>query len=198
MNATGIAAYATAWMVFAAMHSLLARSAAQQTVESALRGWYRLIYNLVSLAIFAMVLIVGKEFLSNHSHPTFDSQAMILVLSAVRFGGIIMMALAFSTYDVGRFVGVTQIMQGENLGSAATEPFQRSGLNRWVRHPLYTGAFLVFWAGAGSSLGLWTAVWGSVYILIGSLFEERKLVRIYGADYRKYQQEVPRFVPRLR
>ncbi|MDB4386531.1 NnrU family protein [bacterium] len=198
MNATGIAAYATAWMVFAAMHSLLARSAAQQTVESAFRGWYRLIYNLVSLAIFAMVLIVGKEFLSNHSHPTLDSQAMILVLSAVRFGGIIMMALAFSTYDVGRFVGVTQIMQGENLGSAATEPFQRSGLNRWVRHPLYTGAFLVFWAGAGSSLGLWTAVWGSVYILIGSLFEERKLVRIYGADYRKYQQEVPRFVPRLR
>lgn len=197
MNVTGIAAYATAWMLFAAMHSVLARPAVQQPVESALRGWYRMIYNLLSLAGLAMVLIVGKESLSSHSFSAFNNPTLMLAFEAVRIVGIAMMVFAFSSYDVGRFAGITQIISGESLGSAETEPFQRSGLNHWVRHPLYTGAFLVLWAGAASCFGLWTAVWASLYIVIGSVFEERKLVSIYGADYTNYQKEVPRFFPRL-
>lgn len=197
MNATGFTIYATAWLLFAAMHSVLARPAVQQTVESALRGWYRMIYNLLSLAAFATVLRVGKESLSNHSFSTFDNSTLLAGSEAVRIGGIAIMVLAVSTYDFKRFAGITQIVTGENLGSAETEPFQRKGLNHWVRHPLYTGAFLVFWAGATSYLGLCTALWGSLYFVVGSVFEERKLVDIYGTDYTNYQKEVPRFFPRF-
>jgi len=197
MNVTGVVAYAAAWMFFAVVHSMLARPAVQQPVEAALRGWYRMIYNLISFAGLATVFVVGKEFLSGNSFSVFTNPTLTLASTAVRVGGIALMVVAFSTYDVGRFVGITQIISGERLGSAETEPFQRLGLNHWVRHPLYTGAFLVLWAGAASSFGLWTAVWGSLYIVIGSVFEERKLVRIYGADYTNYQKEVPRFFPRL-
>jgi len=198
MNVTSIAVYAAAWMVFAAMHSVLARPAVQQPVESALRGWYRVIYNLLSLIGLALVLVVGKESLPDHSFSTFNIPALNLAAGAIRISGIVMMVLAFSNYDFARFAGITQIITGENLGSAETEPFSRSGLNNWVRHPLYTGAFLVLWASAESHLGLWTAVWASLYIVIGSAYEERKLVSIYGADYTIYRKEVPRFFPRLR
>lgn len=103
--------------------------------------------------------------------------------------------MALIKYDIGRFAGVTQLFTGEQLSSESNEPLQIGGLNRWVRHPLYTGAFLMLWGGAINSFELWTAIWGSVYLVIGTLFEERKLVRIYGHEYRQYQQQVPRYFP---
>ena len=103
--------------------------------------------------------------------------------------------LALSMYDIGRFSGITQAITGEKLSSTSNEPLQRRFLNRWVRHPLYTAAFLLLWGGAVSTLGLWTAVWGTLYLIIGTFFEEQKLVRIYGDDYRLYQREVPKYFP---
>ena len=108
-----------------------------------------------------------------------------------------MFVLALSMYDLGRFSGITQLITGEKTSSASNEPLQRQFLNRWVRHPLYTAAFFLLWGGATSTLGLWTAIWGTIYLIIGTLFEERKLVRIYGNDYRIYQREVPRYFPAL-
>ena len=56
----------------------------------------------------------------------------------------------------------------------------------------------MLWGGAISLLGFWTAIWGTLYLVIGSRFEERKLVNIYGDDYQRYQQDVPQFFPRLK
>ena len=102
---------------------------------------------------------------------------------------------ALAKYDLGRFSGITQLFTGERVSAVSNEPLQISGLNKRVRHPLYTGAFLLLWGGAINSFELWTAIWGSVYLVIGTVFEERKLVSIYGDDYRRYQQQVPRYFP---
>ena len=65
-----------------------------------------------------------------------------------------------------------------------------------VRHPLYSGAFLILWANALSPLQLWTAIWGSFYLIVGTYFEERKLISVYGDAYRQYQKNVSRYFPR--
>lgn len=197
MNLVGIAAYALAWLLFAAAHSLFARPEIQRPVETCLRGGYRMLYNLLSLGAITIVLFVGNEVLDNQTFSVFDCQLVIMAFSASGILGLCLMLVAISSYDIGRFFGFTQIVTGEHLGSAATEPLQRRGLNRWARHPLYTGAFVVLWSGATSTFGCWTALWGSLYLVIGSEFEERKLVRVYGVQYQQYQQQVPRFFPRF-
>ena len=190
--------YAFAWFLFAAVHSLLARPSVQGKFESYVKSWYRLFYNLLALISVAIVLMVGKSWLSHNRFAIFDNQPVEIFTIVVQLLGFVVLVLAFASYDKGRFIGITQVMTGERVSSATNEPLQRSGLNRWVRHPLYTGAFLVLWGGAISLLGVWTAIWGTLYLVIGSRFEERKLVNIYGDDYQRYQQDVPQFFPRLK
>lgn len=37
----------------------------------------------------------------------------------------------------------------------------------------------------------------ATYMVIGGYYEERRLVRIFGQDYRRYQEQVGAFFPRL-
>jgi protein-S-isoprenylcysteine O-methyltransferase Ste14 len=75
--------------------------------------------------------------------------------------------------------------------------FVVKGPYRWVRHPLYLFMTLMIWSCPDLTAdrllfnGLWT-----VWIVIGSILEERDLVLEFGDVYREYQQTVPMFIPR--
>jgi len=69
------------------------------------------------------------------------------------------------------------------------------GLHRYVRHPLYSAVFLVLWGAVWSPLGLMTAFFGSIYLVIGAWLEERRLIARYGDDYAAYRARVPAFIP---
>lgn len=70
---------------------------------------------------------------------------------------------------------------------------------RVVRHPLYAGMLLSFWAVPVMSAGrLLFAAGFSAYIVIGALLEERDLVRVFGDRYRRYREQVGMLLPRLR
>ena len=95
-------------------------------------------------------------------------------------------------YDLGRLGGLTQLRHPHQ---PEDEELRQDGPHAWVRHPLYAGAFLILWGAALSPLGLTTACWGSLYLLIGTWCEERRLLRRYGEPYRAYQRRVPAFLP---
>lgn len=177
---------------------MLARESTQLKLEAYLGAYYRFTYNLLAAFKIMLVFYIGSTWLSDEIFAPLDSDGAFITSAVIRFSGMIVFVLALSMYDLGRFSGITQVVTGERLSSASNEPLQRRILNRWIRHPLYTAAFLLLWGGAMSPLGLWTAIWGSLYLRIGTYFEERKLVRIYGDEYRLYQQEVPRYFPALR
>ena len=191
----GMFFYALAWFLFAALHSLLARPIVQKKVEAYLGRSYRLAYNFVALFSITLVLFAGRHWLNGTRFSVFDSKIVFMSAFGLQILGYLVLLVALLKYDVGRFAGITQIFTGERVSESTSEPLQKQGLNRWVRHPLYTGAFLVLWGGAVSLFDVWTAIWGTVYLLIGTMFEERKLLRIYGDDYHKYQKEVPRYFP---
>ena len=74
-------------------------------------------------------------------------------------------------------------------------PFATPGLYRYVRHPLYVGWFLVFWAAPVMTVThLIFAVATTAYILIAIQFEERDLMRIHG-EYAEYRRRVPMVLP---
>lgn len=80
-------------------------------------------------------------------------------------------------------------------------PHLRSRLQgpyRHVRHPLYVGWLITFWATptmTGAHLLFVPAT--TAYILVAIQFEEKDLVRFHGRRYETYRQAVPMIVPSL-
>ncbi|MGH2606675.1 MAG: methyltransferase family protein, partial [Anaerolineales bacterium] len=86
-----------------------------------------------------------------------------------------------------------QLMGEEN---SAPPRLVRHGLYRWVRHPLYTCALVFLWLTPVMTMSLLALYLGlSAYLVVGSVFEERRLVAEFGEAYREYQRQVPRLVP---
>jgi len=191
----GLFKYALAWLLFAMVHSLLARPLIQQRIENYLGCSYRLIYNLLALVSISAVFVAGRHWISGSTISIFHNSVVLVISQLIQLSGVVVFLIALAYYDIGRFAGITQLFTGEKISASANEPLQRRGLNLYVRHPLYTGAFMLLWGGAVSPLDIWTAIWGTVYFLIGTFFEERKLINIYGDDYRRYMAEVPRYFP---
>lgn len=77
--------------------------------------------------------------------------------------------------------------------------FRTPWLYAWVRHPLYIGWAIAFWATPTMTLGhLLFAIGLTAYMLIAVQFEERDLIAHFGDDYATYRQRVGMFVPKLR
>jgi methanethiol S-methyltransferase len=67
---------------------------------------------------------------------------------------------------------------------------------RYVRHPLYVGWLLTFWAAPlMTSAHLFFALMTTAYILIAIRFEEHDLTTLHGDKYRRYREQVPMIIP---
>ncbi|MDF1736557.1 MAG: isoprenylcysteine carboxylmethyltransferase family protein [Minwuia sp.] len=183
--------YALLWLFFGAAHSVLA----SETAKHLTRAWFgrqeRLAYNLVAVLHFAATVAAGQFLLGGSAAVPFNMPPLVQgALGAALVAGAILILVALRHYDLGRFAGTTPDRHG-----AAPEPLHTGGLHRWVRHPLYSGAFLLLLGGATDAFGLATCLWASLYLLIGTWFEEQRLIRLYGDAYRRYRATVPAFIP---
>lgn len=85
-------------------------------------------------------------------------------------------------------------------GREAEKPqFRQPLFYKWVRHPLYLGFLLAFWAAPMMTAGhLLLAAGMTVYILIAIRHEERDLVSLFGNDYERYREQAGMLMPRFR
>ena len=72
------------------------------------------------------------------------------------------------------------------------------GLYRWVRHPLYSAGLVFIWLTSVMTVNLLVLNLGlTIYLVVGAIYEERKLVREFGDLYVDYQKRVPMLIPGL-
>lgn len=184
------AIYALAWVAFGLIHSLLIRDAVKNRLQPVFGNAYRLAYN--GFAIVHTAATLGVGWLVFPRLAPFDLPGWLTALQAASFaGGCLLMALGGRSFDLARFIGLAQLRGGADDDG----PLRTDGLLAFIRHPLFAAGFLILWGGAINEPGLATAVWGSLYLIVGARLEERRLLRVYGAAYADYRRRVPAFIP---
>lgn len=106
-----------------------------------------------------------------------------------------------STFLINHFelFGLQQAWLHVRGRQAEAPKFRQPMLYKWVRHPLYLGFFLAFWAAPEMTAGHFLLALGvSAYMLIAIRYEERDLTDLFGDDYRNYRRDVGMLTPRFR
>jgi protein-S-isoprenylcysteine O-methyltransferase Ste14 len=77
--------------------------------------------------------------------------------------------------------------------------FSTPGLYRYVRHPLYVGWLVTFWAAPTMTAAhLVFALATTIYMLLAIRWEERDLTQVHGHAYQAYRERVPMLIPAVR
>jgi methanethiol S-methyltransferase len=102
----------------------------------------------------------------------------------------------FIDYDSLSFFGIRQILDfGKTKKINPSEDLKRNGLLGVVRHPMYFALIVYLWCTTFTLTGIIVNIVLTIYIIIGTVLEEKKLVLEFGDTYVKYQQEVPMLIP---
>jgi protein-S-isoprenylcysteine O-methyltransferase Ste14 len=109
--------------------------------------------------------------------------------------GILLVVAGGRHYSLGQFLGISQLRGPSSAGLASGGGIDSSGVLGLVRHPWYTAVVLLLWARDLDMAALVGNGVLTVYIVVGTLLEERKLVHEFGDAYRSYQGRVSMFVP---
>lgn len=107
--------------------------------------------------------------------------------------------LIASTYmvDNAEFIGLRQAWDYLRRKTTEAPAFVTHFAYRFVRHPMMTGMLVGLWVVPTMSWGHLLLSGGlTVYILVGTRFEEKSLEDNFGEDYRRYQEQVPMMIPR--
>lgn len=192
------AAYAAAWASFGALHSLLAHEPWRTRLKQACGAQARLVYNAIALVHLGLVYAAGA-WLFRGLPAIMWPTPVVAALTAVHVAGWVLLVVAVRGYEPNRLIGVTQLSEGRRgvTAPADDEPLRTDGLHDRLRHPLYAAGLLILWGQALGGWGLATAVWGSLYLVIGARLEERRLSALWGKAYDDYRARVPAFLPRL-
>ncbi|RPJ25112.1 MAG: isoprenylcysteine carboxylmethyltransferase family protein [Chloroflexi bacterium] len=188
------------WLIFfivlwGTIHSILASMGFKEFLRRVLgNGFmklYRLFYNIfavISLApvLYLMISLPDKTLYQVPSPWSFLMQAGQLI-------SVLLLFIAVIQTDMLSFVGLRQLIAEAEKSNLIT-----SGLYRFVRHPLYTFSLLILWLSPSmtvNTLVVYVAL--TIYILIGVIFEERKLLREFGQEYASYKSVTPMLIPGL-
>jgi protein-S-isoprenylcysteine O-methyltransferase Ste14 len=181
--------------IFAVQHSVMARQGFK-------RWWTRIVPKSVERSTFVVFATAALALLLWQWRPMPDviwsvqDPIAIAVIQVVFWLGWAILLLSTFLLNHFELFGLRQVLV-RLMGWKTPEPqFRTPFLYKRVRHPLYLGFILGFWAAPTMTMGhLLLSVGTTGYILIGIFFEERDLVHMFGDQYRNYRRQVSMLIP---
>lgn len=181
--------------IFGVQHSVMARRSFKRwwtrfVPEPVERSTYVLLSSLALLLLFWQWQPLGGTIWRIGS----DS-GIILLYSLFGLGWLLILAssLMINHWDL---FGLRQAYLYFRQQPYTPVSFMTPGFYRWIRHPLYLGWLLTFWATPTMSAArLLFALATSAYVLMAIQFEERDLISLHGLSYARYRKEVPMLIP---
>jgi protein-S-isoprenylcysteine O-methyltransferase Ste14 len=184
--------------LFAIQHSVMARKPFKQWLTryipvSVERSTYVLLASLVLILLFwqwrPIPIVVWQV-----TNPT-----LAMFLLALSLAGWLIVLLSTLLINHFELFGLQQVTHNLSGRMAAPPTFKMPGFYRFVRHPIYLGFIIGFWATPVMTGGhlLFAAV-TTAYIFVGIFLEERDLVELFGDEYRRYRERVGMVIPHRR
>jgi len=181
--------------IFAVQHSVMARKEfkawwTQFVPKSVERSTYVLFSSLALLLLFwqwrAMPAVVWQ----------IDNLPVVGAMLGLSLVGWVIVFT--STFLINHFelFGLYQVASNLTGRELPAPRFRTPLYYNFVRHPIYLGFIIAFWATATMTVGhlLFAAV-TTAYILVGIMLEERDLIDLFGDEYRRYRERVSMLVP---
>lgn len=183
--------------LFAVQHSVMARPGFKswwtrvipQPIE---RSTYVMISNVLMAAVFWFWEPIGGTVWSVE-----DATARTVLYTIFGLGWlqVFISSLFINHFDLFGTRQVWFYLKGQEYKPLR---FAAPGAYKFVRHPLYVGWLLAFWATPTMTVAhLLFAVLTTAYILVAIQLEERDLVTYHGQAYAEYRKRVPMLIPRL-
>jgi protein-S-isoprenylcysteine O-methyltransferase Ste14 len=188
-------------LLFGLQHSIMARQGFK-------RWWMKIVPPPIERSIFVlaasamlMILFIGWRPIDKlvwSVNPITHPWVNDLIWIAFWIGWL---TVLLSTFLINHFelFGLQQAWYHVRGREAEPPKFRQPLFYKWVRHPLYLGFFLAFWAAPEMTIGhLLLAAGMSAYMLIAIRYEERDLISLFGRDYELYRERVGMLMPRFR
>jgi len=184
--------------IFAVQHSVMARPAFKawwtSMVPPAIERSTYVLFSALALALMywqwrpiaGTVWMVGQPW-----------TAVLLAVFWVGWAIVFISTFLINHFDLFGLAQVWAAWKGA-AAKTGTPEFHTPFFYKVVRHPLYFGFLLAFWAAPTMTVGhVLFAGAASGYILVGIWLEERDLVATFGDTYRQYRQRVSMLIPFL-
>lgn len=184
-----------AWLGYFIVHSLLASLSVKTWVAVHwpwLMPWYRLFFNTMAVVLlvipFYLTWAIGGE-------TVFAWKGIWWwVGNGLALAALTGFLYSLRHYDSSEFLGLRQHRDGEQRVEDQ-ERFRVSPLHQHVRHPWYFLGLILIWTRDMTAAMLVSSVMMTLYFVVGSWLEERKLLAYYGEAYREYRRRVPGLLP---
>jgi protein-S-isoprenylcysteine O-methyltransferase Ste14 len=184
--------------LFAVQHSVMARQGFK-------RVWTRIVPHCIERSTYVVAATLALALLLWQWRPLPDilwdlrgttAGTILTVLFALGWVVLLVSTCLVNHFELFGLAQVWAYVRGRELPQPS---FRTPGLYRVVRHPIYAGFVMGFWATPVMTVGhLIFAIATTGYILVGIFFEERDLIATYGQRYRDYRRRVPMLVPFFR
>jgi protein-S-isoprenylcysteine O-methyltransferase Ste14 len=182
-------------LLFAIQHSLMARAQ--------FKAWFtRFVPKPVERSTYIMLSNLALILLCWQWRPipyvVWGIQQPLLAWTLIGASLLGWLIAVTSTFLINHFqlFGLEQV--ANNLAGRQMPPprFRTPLFYKFVRHPLYLGFIIAFWATPMMTIGhLMLAAFMTAYILVGATLEERDLLELFGDEYRRYQARVSMLMP---
>ena len=181
--------------LFTLQHSLMARSWFK-------RWWTQIVPEAMERSTYVLFTSVALAILFYFWQPLggiiwqFENPAIISILMACFAMGYTIVLI--SSFMINHFdlFGLRQTWFYFQQKPYSLLKFRTPFLYKYVRHPLYLGLLIAFWAAPVMSVTrLFFVSLFTVYILKAIRWEENDLISIFGDTYRKYAANVPMILP---
>ncbi len=181
--------------IFAIQHSVMARPAFKQwwtkfVPQPIERSTYVLLSSLCLILLFWYWQPMGGVIWE----VKFSGLALFLqILCLLGFGIVLVSTFLINHFDL---FGLRQVWCYAIGKEYHDLPFRTPFFYKYVRHPLYLGFMIAFWATPlMTAAHLFFALMTTGYMLTAIQFEENDLVKHFGATYVEYKKSAPMLIP---
>jgi len=186
------------WTGYVSLHSFLISTRFTNLMIRLLKNYYafyRLFYVLISF-ILIIPLINYTSQLDDKVIITYGSPVSVIRYVLIS-GSLLMFFWAFFfDYDSLSFFGIRQALNfKKEKKTSQPDGIKRNGLLGIMRHPMYLALIIYLWCQTFRLIDIVTNTLLTIYVIIGTILEEKKLVSEFGEEYIKYKKEVPMLIP---